>query len=296
MKIKIINGPNLNMLGVRETDVYGSDSLENINKEIKEFAKNKGIDLAFYQSNVEGEIVSEIQKAYFDKFDGIIINAGGYTHTSVAIRDAIKSVDIPCVEVHLSNIYAREEFRANSLIAPVCKGQISGFGKDVYTLALMSFSKEEKSESKKKDCLSKKAQLPETYCVVDVETTGFTERDKIIQIGAVLVEKGEIVSTYDQLVDPGVLLPPRITEITKITDEMLLGQPVISELKDVFFDFIGDYPLVGHNLPFDIKFLEREFEVDIKNTKIDTLKLSRKFIITVFEPWKAINWIIYQSV
>ena len=139
MKLKIINGPNLNMLGVREPDVYGTDTLENINNEILEFAKNTGISIDFFRSNVEGEIVTEIQKAYFDKFDGIILNAGGYTHTSVAIRDAISSVDIPCVEVHLSNIYGREEFRAKSIIAPVCIGQISGFGKNVYKLAILSF-------------------------------------------------------------------------------------------------------------------------------------------------------------
>ncbi|MBQ7256352.1 MAG: type II 3-dehydroquinate dehydratase [Abditibacteriota bacterium] len=139
MKLKIINGPNLNMLGVREPDVYGTDTLEKINSEIEMFAHKIGIKAGFFQSNVEGEIVSEIQKAFFDKFDGIILNAGGYTHTSVAIRDAISSVDIPCVEVHLSNIYGREEFRAKSIIAPVCIGQITGFGKNVYKLAILSF-------------------------------------------------------------------------------------------------------------------------------------------------------------
>ena len=139
MKLKIINGPNLNMLGVREPDVYGTDTLEKINSEIEMFAHKIGIKAGFFQSNVEGEIVSEIQKAFFDKFDGIILNAGGYTHTSVAIRDAISSVDIPCVEVHLSNIYGREEFRAKSIIAPVCIGQITVFGKNVYKLAILSF-------------------------------------------------------------------------------------------------------------------------------------------------------------
>ena len=139
MKLKIINGPNLNMLGVREPVVYGTDTLEKINSEIEMFAHKIGIKAGFFQSNVEGEIVSEIQKAFFDKFDGIILNAGGYTHTSVAIRDAISSVDIPCVEVHLSNIYGREEFRAKSIIAPVCIGQITGFGKNVYKLAILSF-------------------------------------------------------------------------------------------------------------------------------------------------------------
>lgn len=139
MKIKIINGPNLNMLGVREPNVYGKDSLENINKEIEAYSKEMNLCVSFFQSNVEGEIINEIQSAFFEKYDGIIINPGGYTHTSVSIRDAIKSVNIPVVEVHLSNIYEREEFRNKSITAPVCVGQISGFGKTGYIMALSWF-------------------------------------------------------------------------------------------------------------------------------------------------------------
>ena len=139
MKIKIINGPNLNLLGIREPGVYGSDTLDSINKEIADFGKKENIEVSFFQSNVEGEIVNEIQKAFFEKFDGIIINAGGYTHTSVSIRDAVKGINIPTVEVHISNIYAREDFRSKSLLAPVCCGQIAGLGKIGYILALISF-------------------------------------------------------------------------------------------------------------------------------------------------------------
>lgn len=139
MKILVINGPNLNFLGIREPGVYGEDSLEKINKELSLFAEKQGAKCDFFQSNVEGEIINELQRAHNEKYDGIILNAGGYTHTSVAIRDAVKSVSVPVVEVHLSNIYAREEFRQISLIAPVCKGQISGFGKEGYFLALLSF-------------------------------------------------------------------------------------------------------------------------------------------------------------
>lgn len=139
MKILVINGPNLNFLGIREPGVYGEDSLEKINKELSLFAEKQGAKCDFFQSNVEGEIINELQRAHNEKYDGVILNAGGYTHTSVAIRDAVKSVSVPVVEVHLSNIYAREEFRQISLIAPVCKGQISGFGKEGYFLALLSF-------------------------------------------------------------------------------------------------------------------------------------------------------------
>lgn len=139
MKILVINGPNLNFLGIREPGVYGEDSLEKINKELSLFAEKQGAKCVFFQSNVEGEIINELQRAHNEKYDGVILNAGGYTHTSVAIRDAVKSVSVPVVEVHLSNIYAREEFRQISLIAPVCKGQISGFGKEGYFLALLSF-------------------------------------------------------------------------------------------------------------------------------------------------------------
>ncbi|MFN8308607.1 MAG: type II 3-dehydroquinate dehydratase [Chitinophagales bacterium] len=136
-KITIINGPNLNLLGLRETDIYGDMSFEEFFSEIKEVYASD-VQLTFYQSNVEGELINKIQEVGF-KNDGIILNAGGYTHTSVAIRDAISAVKCPVIEVHISNIYAREEFRQHSMISPVCKGVISGFGLESYVLALDSF-------------------------------------------------------------------------------------------------------------------------------------------------------------
>ena len=134
-KILVIHGPNLNLLGTREVDVYGSVTIDNINKDLKACAKSKGIALEIMQSNHEGDIVERIGSAK-GKFDAILINPAAYTHTSVAIRDAISAVSIPTVEVHISNIYAREEFRHTSLIAPVAKGQVSGFGKMSYILGL----------------------------------------------------------------------------------------------------------------------------------------------------------------
>jgi 3-dehydroquinate dehydratase-2 len=134
-KILIINGPNLNMLGVREPEIYGKASLAEIEAKIKDFAKSNNVDVEFFQSNSEGAIIDRIQKAC-GVFDGIVINAAGYTHTSIAIRDAISSVKIKTIEVHLSNIYAREEFRHHSCMAPVCLGQITGLGIDGYLFAL----------------------------------------------------------------------------------------------------------------------------------------------------------------
>ncbi len=134
-KILIIHGPNLNLLGQRETSVYGEVTMEQINSEISKEASSLGLEADFYQSNVEGEIVNRIQQAK-GVFEAIILNPGGYTHYSVAIRDAISAVSIPTIEVHLSNIYSREEFRQRSLIAPVSAGQIAGFGKDSYLLAV----------------------------------------------------------------------------------------------------------------------------------------------------------------
>lgn len=138
MKILVINGPNLNMLGVREPEIYGSFTLDDIEKELKQYARELdfSIDLEFFQSNFEGEIVNKIQNA-LDKFNGIIINPAAYTHTSVAIADAIASVNIKTVEVHLSNVYSREEFRHNSYIAPKCLGQVAGFSKTGYKMALL---------------------------------------------------------------------------------------------------------------------------------------------------------------
>ena len=135
MKIMVINGPNINMLGTREPEIYGSLTLDDIINNLKDYAKTLGIELETFQSNVEGEIVNTIQKAKTD-CSGIVLNPAAYTHTSVAIRDAIAAVGLPCVEVHLSNIHNREEFRKNSLTAPVCIGQIAGFGANSYKLGL----------------------------------------------------------------------------------------------------------------------------------------------------------------
>ena len=135
MKILVINCVNMNMLGFRETEKYGTMTLKDLEKDLYAFSFELGIDLETYQSNIEGEIVEKIHSAK-DGIDGIIINAGAYTHTSIAIRDAISAVNIPTVEVHMTNIYKREEFRHHSYLAPVCIGQISGFGANSYKLGL----------------------------------------------------------------------------------------------------------------------------------------------------------------
>lgn len=140
MKILIINGVNLNLLGEREPDVYGSLSLRELEKELYAYSFELGVDVETFQSNIEGEIVEKIHSAK-GEFDGIVINAGAYTHTSIAIRDAICGVNLPTVEVHLTNIYAREEFRHHSYLAPVCIGQISGFGFAGYKFALEALCK-----------------------------------------------------------------------------------------------------------------------------------------------------------
>lgn len=135
IKILVIHGPNLNLLGKREPEIYGKVTIEGINKKLNAIAKKKKITLEIFQSNHEGEIVDKIGGAK-NKYRALLINPAAYTHTSVAIRDAISAVNIPAVEVHLSNIYAREDFRRNSLIASVVKGQISGFGIDGYLYGL----------------------------------------------------------------------------------------------------------------------------------------------------------------
>lgn len=135
MRILIINGVNLNMLGFREPEQYGSTTLKELEKELHAFSFGLGIDIETFQSNMEGAIVERIQQAR-EHFDGIILNAGAYTHTSIAIRDAIIIADMPVVEIHMSNIYKRENFRHDSVIAPVCIGQIAGFKTDSYKLGL----------------------------------------------------------------------------------------------------------------------------------------------------------------
>ena len=133
-KIEIINGPNINLLGKREPNIYGDLTLDSINKEIANYGEELNLDTFFFQSNIEGEIVNKIQAS--DKSDGIIINAAAFTHTSVAIHDALKSLDLPKIEVHISNIYKREEFRHKSLISNVVDGVICGLGADSYKLAM----------------------------------------------------------------------------------------------------------------------------------------------------------------
>ena len=139
-KIIILNGPNLNLLGEREKNQYGSFTLKDIEKECKEFSSKNNISLTLFQSNLEGELVEKIQESRNDQ-QGIIINAGGYTHTSVAIHDALKILKIPIIELHISNIYNREEFRHKSLISKLARGIICGFGANGYVMALKAMKK-----------------------------------------------------------------------------------------------------------------------------------------------------------
>jgi 3-dehydroquinate dehydratase-2 len=134
-RILVIHGPNINLTGFREPGVYGKETLEDINSEILHLAEEEGLECTVFQSNHEGAIIDELHRA-MNECDGVIINAGAYTHYSYAIRDAISAIRIPCVEVHFSNIHGRDEFRQRSVIAPVCAGQIAGFGKESYLLAV----------------------------------------------------------------------------------------------------------------------------------------------------------------
>jgi 3-dehydroquinate dehydratase II len=142
MKIQIINGPNLNLLGKRETSIYGNQSFEEFLETLKK--RFQGVEMSYYQSNVEGELVNKIQEVGFS-FDGIVINAGAYTHTSVAIHDAIGGIETPVVEVHISNVYGREEFRHKSLITSKCVGMLTGFGMEGYAMAIQFLQTRSKS-------------------------------------------------------------------------------------------------------------------------------------------------------
>lgn len=133
MKILIINGPNLNLLGRREPEIYGSEGFESFLESLRK--RFPDIDIDYYQSNVEGELINKLQEVGFS-IDGIVLNAGAYTHTSVALHDCIKAITVPVVEVHISNVYKREEYRHTSLISSACKGTICGFGLDSYRLAV----------------------------------------------------------------------------------------------------------------------------------------------------------------
>jgi len=139
-KIIILNGPNLNLLGEREKNQYGSFTLKNVEQNCNDFASQNNIELSFFQSNMEGELINKIQTSRNNQ-DGLIINAGGYTHTSVAIHDALKILKIPIIELHISNIYNREEFRHKSLISRIAKGVICGFGADGYIMSLKAMNK-----------------------------------------------------------------------------------------------------------------------------------------------------------
>ena len=138
MKFLVINGVNLNLTGLREQSVYGKATLAEINEKIARFVEKDGDCVDFYQSNIEGELVNKLHAAFLEKaYDGILLNAGAYTHYSYALRDAIAAVDIPVVEVHMSNVHAREEFRKTSVLSEVCKGVVCGFGADSYLAALV---------------------------------------------------------------------------------------------------------------------------------------------------------------
>lgn len=141
MRVVVINGPNLNFLGIRETGIYGTQDYNALLSLLEEKAKQEGIVLETFQSNCEGEIIDRIQKAYHDKVDGIVINPGAFTHYSYAIRDALASISVPKIEVHISNIHQREEFRHNSVTAAACTGQITGLGLQGYLLAVDAIRK-----------------------------------------------------------------------------------------------------------------------------------------------------------
>ena len=139
MKLLILNGPNLNRLGKREPGIYGAETLEDIERKLEGLAVEQGVELAFFQSNVEGSLIDKIHEAEDIGLDGIVFNPGAFTHYSIALRDAVASIQVPVIEIHISNIHSREPFRQTSVIAPVCVGQLSGFGTDGYALAIQAF-------------------------------------------------------------------------------------------------------------------------------------------------------------
>lgn len=139
VKVLVLNGPNLNRLGKREPGIYGAETLQDVEDRLRKIAGEKLVDISFYQSNTEGHLIDKIHEAQDNGMDGIIFNPGAYTHTSIALRDAVASVDVPVIEIHISNIHSREPFRQTSVIAPVCAGQLSGLGTNGYELALQAF-------------------------------------------------------------------------------------------------------------------------------------------------------------
>ena len=142
MKFLVLNGVNLNLTGMREKSVYGVETLDAINEKIAAFAKNNGDEVEFYQSNIEGELVNKLHEAYLNKScQGILLNAGAFTHYSYALRDAIAAIDIPVAEVHMSNVHAREEFRHKSVLSEVCQGVVCGFGANSYIAAMVGLKK-----------------------------------------------------------------------------------------------------------------------------------------------------------
>ena len=146
MKLLIINGPNLNRIGKREPDIYGHETLEDVERNLTRVAKENDVTLDFFQSNTEGFLIDRIHEAADDGTTGIIFNPGAFTHYSIALRDAVASIEVDVIEVHISNIHSRESFRQKSVIAPVCIGQLTGFGTDGYTLALQAFLLRRKGE------------------------------------------------------------------------------------------------------------------------------------------------------
>ncbi|GKV54201.1 3-dehydroquinate dehydratase [Sporosarcina sp. NCCP-2222] len=139
MKVLVLNGPNLNRLGKREPGIYGAETLEDVERKLRDVAGDSLVEVQFFQSNSEGALIDRIHDAEDESVDGIIFNPGAFTHYSIALRDAVASVTVPVIEVHISNIHSREAFRQTSVIAPVCIGQLSGFGTDGYELALQAF-------------------------------------------------------------------------------------------------------------------------------------------------------------